>query len=141
MVFLMAKSHRKRSIAVHLQLLQRHREGSSLPLLLAEISSQQIDGVQLVKLSNPILAYRNIRILRMVFQKRNIDVVINQWGMNFMTTLLLRMARGARNVKLVSVLHVDPNNSIVVSKIHNKINRVAKTEHTHPLRAVQSTHF
>ena len=57
-----------------------------------EISSQQIDGVQLVKLSNPILAYRNIRILRMVFQKRNIDVVINQWGMNFMTTLLLRMA-------------------------------------------------
>lgn len=88
-----------------------------------EISSQQIDGVQLVKLSNPILAYRNIRILRMVFQKRNIDVVINQWGMNFMTTLLLRMARGARNVKLVSVLHVDPNNSIVVSKIHNKINR------------------
>lgn len=88
-----------------------------------EISSQQIDGVQLVKLSNPILAYRNIRILRMVFQKRDIDVVINQWGMNFMSTLLLRMARGARNVKLVSVLHVAPNHSIAVSKIHNKINR------------------
>lgn len=86
-----------------------------------ELKDQNIDGVELICLRYPILSNDNIRKLHQVIVDKNIDIIVNQWGLPYKTTMLCNKAIKGTSCKLVSVLHGAPNISKVIIKAQDKV--------------------
>lgn len=50
----------------------------------------------------------NKNLLKKVLKERNIEIVINQWGLHWMTIKLIRKASSHQNIKVFTVYHNDP---------------------------------
>lgn len=66
-------------------------------------------------LSFPAYRWRNVRRLRQILRKHDVDVVINQWALPFPVTLMLRLAMKKRT-KLIAFHHTMPNRNNRISK-------------------------
>lgn len=86
-----------------------------------ELKDQNVDGVELVALHHPILAKENVARLHQVVVDKKIDIIVNQWGLPYKTTMLCNKAIEGTNCKLVSVLHGAPNISKVIIKAQDKV--------------------
>lgn len=95
-----------------------------------ELKDQNIDGVELICLHHPVLAKDNIQRLHQVVVDKKIDIIVNQWGLPYKTTMLCNKAIKGTSCKLVSVLHGAPNISKVIikalDKVKNASNPIAK---------------
>ena len=95
-----------------------------------ELKDQNIDGVELICLHHPVLAKDNIQRLHQVVVDKKIDIIVNQWGLPYKTTMLCNKAIKGTSCKLVSVLHGAPNISKVIIKaldnVKNASNPIAK---------------
>ena len=69
-----------------------------------ELKDQNIEGVELIALHHPVLAKDNIARLHQVIVDKKIDIIVNQWGLPYKTTILCNKAIKGTNCKLVSVL-------------------------------------
>ncbi len=84
--------------------------------------AQQLDkSIRLEKLEYPILRRQNIKKLHNLIVNKNIDLIINQWGLPFQTTMLCNRAIKGTKCKLISVLHGSPNTSKVIIKAQDKV--------------------
>lgn len=86
-----------------------------------ELKDQNIDGVELISLHHPVLAKDNIQRLHQVVVGKKIDIIVNQWGLPYKTTMLCNKAIKGTSCKLVSVLHGAPNISKVIIKAQDKV--------------------
>lgn len=86
-----------------------------------ELEEQNIDDVELIALHHPILAKDNVKRLHQAIVDNKIDIVINQWGLPFKSTMLCNKAIKGTNCKLISVLHGAPNISKVIIKAQDKV--------------------
>ena len=104
-----------------------------------ELKDQNIDGVELVSLHHPVLAKDNVARLHQVVVDKKIDIIVNQWGLPYKTTMLCNKAIEGTNCKLVSVLHGAPNISKVIIKAQDKVreasNPVARMVYSAILKA------
>lgn len=95
-----------------------------------ELKDQNIEGVELIALHHPVLAKDNIARLRQVVVDKKIDIIVNQWGLPYKTTMLCNRAIEGTKCKLVSVLHGAPNISKVIimaqDKVRNASNPISK---------------
>ena len=87
-----------------------------------ELAKQLNANVKIEKLDYPIISKKNIRCLHTWIVKYNINLIINQWGLPFATTLLCNKAIRNTHCKLISVLHGAPNTSKVIIKAQDKVN-------------------
>lgn len=94
---------------------------ASLEQLHPELKDQNIDGVELICLHHPVLAKDNIQRLHQVLVDKKIDIIVNQWGLPYKTTMLCNKAIKGTSCKLVSVLHGAPNISKVIIKAQDKV--------------------
>lgn len=85
-----------------------------------ELVNKLEKNIDLIKLEYPITNKNNINKLRSLIINRNIDLIINQWGLPFKTTKLCNAARKGTNCKLISVLHGSPNKSKIIIKAEDK---------------------
>lgn len=86
----------------------------------------QLDGsVKIEKLDYPVISKKNIERLHLLVEKDNVDLIINQWGLPFNTTMLCNKAIKGTKCKLISVLHGSPNTSKVIIKAQDKVKNAA----------------
>jgi glycosyltransferase involved in cell wall biosynthesis len=85
-----------------------------------ELADKLSSGIELVKLNYPIYSLANIWKLRKELQNRQIDIIINQWGLPFKTTMLCNSAIKGTKCKLISVLHGSPYTSKLIIKAQDK---------------------
>lgn len=84
-----------------------------------ELAKQLDDSVDILNMRYPVLS--NINKLHNYIIKNKIDIIINQWGLPFKTSMLCKMACRGTNCKFVSVLHGSPYTSKVILKAQDKI--------------------
>ena len=84
-----------------------------------ELAKQLDVSVDILKMHYPVLS--NINILHDYIIKNKIDIIINQWGLPFKTSLLCKMACRGTKTKFISVLHGSPYTSKVILKAQDKI--------------------
>lgn len=89
-----------------------------------ELACQLLPDVKLVKLDYPVCSIKNMRKLHRLIINEKIDIIINQWGLPFMSTLLCRVAIKRTSCKLISVLHGAPNTSKLIIKARDKCETV-----------------
>ena len=85
-----------------------------------ELAEQLANGIDVLRLDYPVNSNANVEKLHGIIVERNIDVVINQWGLPFKTTMLCNRAIKGTHCKLVSVLHGSPYTSKVIIKAQDK---------------------
>jgi len=85
-----------------------------------ELSTQLAKGIDILKLKYPIISKSNVNTLHKIIVDRKIDVLINQWGLPFQTTMLCKRAIKGLHCRLLSVLHGSPYTSKVVIKAQDK---------------------
>lgn len=86
-----------------------------------ELLEQLDDSVKVCMLHYPVLCRDNIKNLHRIIADNNIDILINQWGLPFKTTMLCNRAMKGTKCKLISVLHGSPNTSKVIIKAQDKV--------------------
>lgn len=86
-----------------------------------ELADQLNKEVRIEKLDYPVISNRNIRNLHLLVEKNNIDLIVNQWGLPFTTTMLCNKAIKGTKCRLISVLHGAPNTSKVIIKAQDKV--------------------
>lgn len=86
-----------------------------------ELTEQLNKGVDLMKLAYPITSKANVKKLHQIVVNKKIDLIINQWGLPYKTTLLCNAAIKGTSCKLISVLHGSPYTSKVIIKAQDKI--------------------
>lgn len=79
-----------------------------------ELKDQLDSSIELVKLKYPVTCKQNITQLHQVIKDKVIDIIINQWGLPFKTTMLCNKAIKGTSCKLISVLHGSPYTSKVL---------------------------
>lgn len=67
----------------------------------------------------------NIKRLRTILEKENIDLIINQWGLHWLTTRIARAANKNRRCKIITEYHNDPKTNGQMQAIDLKL---AKTK-------------
>ncbi len=85
-----------------------------------ELAAQLAKGVDIIKLDYPVLSFNNVNKLHRIIVDRKIDVLINQWGLPFKTTMLCKRAIKNTGCRLFSVLHGSPYTSKVVIRAQDK---------------------
>lgn len=90
-----------------------------------ELAGQLDESVKIEKLDYPVISKKNIERLHLLVEKNGIDLIINQWGLPFNTTMLCNKAIKGTECKLISVLHGSPNTSKVIIKAQDKIKNAA----------------
>ncbi|MDO4184907.1 MAG: glycosyltransferase [Bacteroidales bacterium] len=63
----------------------------------------------------------NIKLLRKLLIDRNIDIIINQWGLPLIPIITINKARKNLKIKLISVYHNDPLFNGRIQKIQEKM--------------------
>ena len=86
-----------------------------------ELASQLSDGIEIKKIDYPVYSKKNSQAVKKIIEEKNIDIIVNQWGLPFNTTRLFYHAIKGSKCKLVSVLHGSPYTSKVVIKAQDKI--------------------
>ena len=86
-----------------------------------ELAGQLDESVKIEKLDYPVISKKNIERLHLLVEKDNVDLIINQWGLPFNTTMLCNKAIKGTKCKLISVLHGSPNTSKVIIKAQDKV--------------------
>ena len=81
----------------------------------------QRQDLELLKIQTP-LSVKSAAWIAIINEK--IDIIINQWGLPFMSTLLCRVAIKRTSCKLISVLHGAPNTSKLIIKARDKCETV-----------------
>ncbi len=81
-----------------------------------EIIEQLDHRIKLVKLDYPVISFKNIKRLNKIIVDNKIDIVINQWGLPYKSTVLCNAAIKGTKCKLISVLHGSPYTSKVLLK-------------------------
>lgn len=81
------------------------------------------DRIELEKLDYPVVSLHNIKKLHYIISKKNIDFLINQWGLPFKTTILCKYAIKGTSCSLISVLHGSPYTSKTIIKTRDRINQ------------------
>lgn len=66
---------------------------------------------------------KNVRLLRNVLHDCRIDIVINQWGLHWMTIKMIREAQGDLPLKVFTEYHSDPRTNGRLQDISIKINK------------------
>lgn len=79
-----------------------------------ELLGQLDKSIQLVKLEYPVTSSTNVQLLHKIIVQDKIDLIINQWGLPFKTTMLCNRAIKGTSCQLVSVLHGSPYTSKVL---------------------------
>lgn len=74
-----------------------------------ELASQLDDRVSFYPLSDPAYSAENIKTLRQLIIKHNIDTVINQWVVPYYVTRLIRKASQGTSCRLLNVHHNQPD--------------------------------
>lgn len=90
-----------------------------------ELMDQLSVGIDLVKLDYPVNSKDNVATLHESIVSKNIDIIINQWGLPFKTTMLCNAAIKGTRCKLISVLHGSPYTSKVIIKAQDKVKNAA----------------
>ena len=90
-----------------------------------ELAGQLDESVKIEKLDYPVISKKNIERLHLLVEKDNVDLIINQWGLPFNTTMLCNKAIKGTKCKLISVLHGSPNTSKVIIKAQDKVKNAA----------------
>ena len=90
-----------------------------------ELAGQLDESVKIEKLDYPVISKKNIERLHLLVEKDNVDLIINQWGLPFNTTMLCNKAIKGTECKLISVLHGSPNTSKVIIKAQDKVKNAA----------------
>lgn len=90
-----------------------------------ELAGQLDESVKIEKLDYPVILKKNIERLHLLVEKDNVDLIINQWGLPFNTTMLCNKAIKGTKCKLISVLHGSPNTSKVIIKAQDKVKNAA----------------
>ena len=85
-----------------------------------ELKSQLDFRVPLIKLTYPVNSQRNVQILHNYIKVHHVDIIINQWGLQFKTTLLFNRVIKGTSCKLISVLHGSPYTSRKLLITENK---------------------
>ena len=85
-----------------------------------ELKSQLDFRVPLIKLTYPVNSQSNVQILHNFIKVHHVDIIINQWGLPYKTTLLFNRAMKGTPCKLVSVLHGSPYTSKKLLVAENK---------------------
>ncbi len=95
-----------------------------------ELAGQLDESVKIEKLDYPVISKKNIERLHLLVEKDNVDLIINQWGLPFNTTMLCNKAIKGTKCKLISVLHGSPNTSKVIimaqDKVKNAVNPISR---------------
>lgn len=92
-----------------------------------ELAGQLDESVKIEKLDYPVISKKNIERLHLLVEKDNVDLIINQWGLPFNTTMLCNKAIKGTKCKLISVLHGSPNTSKVIIKAQDKVKNAANS--------------
>lgn len=74
-----------------------------------ELASQLDDRVRFYPLSDPAYSAENIKTLRQLIIKHNINTVINQWVVPYYVTRLIRKASRGTSCRLLNVHHNQPD--------------------------------
>lgn len=85
-----------------------------------ELSALLADSIDILKLEYPVCSKKNISKLHNILIDRQIDVIVNQWGLPFKTTMLCNKAIYGTRCKLISVLHGSPYMSKIIIKAQDK---------------------
>lgn len=80
-------------------------------------------SIELVKLKYPVICKQNIAQLNQIVKEKSIDIIINQWGLPFKTTMLCNKAIKGTNCRLISVLHGSPYTSKVLLNAQKEYNQ------------------
>lgn len=88
-----------------------------------ELLNQLDSSIEVIKLEYPVINKVNINRLHNIIINKNIDLVINQWGLPYKSTILCNKAIKGTNCKLISVLHGSPYTSKVIIKAQDKVKR------------------
>lgn len=86
-----------------------------------ELLEQLEPKVMVELLDYPIVSARNMKKLHAILVNHKTDVLINQWGLPFKTTLLCNKAIKGTQCRLISVLHGAPNISKIIIKAQDKV--------------------
>ena len=76
----------------------------------------------LLSLSYPVLSLKNIKKLSAYVRDRNVNVLINQWVVPFMVTLVWKLALAGTGCKVYSVHHGKPDTNRYIQELEIKIN-------------------
>ena len=86
-----------------------------------ELAGQLDRSIGIEKLDYPVISRSNIKRLHDLVVSLQIDLIVNQWGLPFYTTMLCNRAIQGMSCKLVSVLHGSPNTSKVIIKAQDRV--------------------
>ncbi|MGQ1911608.1 glycosyltransferase [Marinifilum sp. RC60d5] len=86
-----------------------------------ELLDKLSSGIDLITLDYSANSRRNAKKLHHEIISRDIDLIINQWGLPYKTTMLCNRAIHNTKCKLVSVLHGSPYTSKVILTAQDKI--------------------
>ncbi|WP_300725329.1 glycosyltransferase [uncultured Bacteroides sp.] len=86
-----------------------------------ELAEQLEKSVKIEKLEYPVISCSNIKKLHSIIINNKIDIIINQWGLPYKTTVLCNRAIKGTSCKLISVLHGSPYISKVIIKAQDKV--------------------
>lgn len=90
-----------------------------------ELADKLEKGIDIVKFEYPITNKSNIHQLHSLIVDRNIDLIINQWGLPYKTTKLCNSAIKGTKCKLISVLHGSPYTSKVIIKAKDRYEKAS----------------
>lgn len=65
----------------------------------------------------------NVRLLRQVLEKKKIDIVVNQWGLHWMTIKMIREAQGELPLKVFTEYHSDPRTNGRLQNVNIRIDK------------------
>lgn len=65
----------------------------------------------------------NVDFLREVLEKKEIDIVVNQWGLHWMTIKMIREAQGNLPIKVFTEYHSDPRTNGRLQNVNIKIDK------------------
>lgn len=78
-------------------------------------------SVAVRRLKFPLVSTANVARLHGILAERNIDIIVNQWGLPFTVTWLCRKAMAGTRCRLISVLHGAPDTSKVILVAEGKV--------------------
>ena len=69
----------------------------------------------------------NINLLRDVLKKKEIDIVVNQWGLHWMTIKMIREAQGNLPINVFTEYHSDPRTNGRLQNVNIRIDNTNST--------------
>lgn len=102
------------------------KDGHNVTIVSIEQPNPELLGsldpkVETRKLEYPVTSESNVKKLHAIVMDKDINIIINQWGLPYKTTQLCNRAIKGTKCKLISVLHGSPYTSKVIIKAQDKV--------------------